>query len=122
MEGWVNHLLQSVEQVANRMEDGITAIMKGKLPDSEVPSNVPPGLDDSSLYDMDESMMGSPLEGIANEVMKDIISNQVRTFGNIYAIQRNTVISHSKLRNIMLPPTTNEIHIHRLTPKAYGSI
>jgi hypothetical protein len=79
MEGWLNHLMQSVEQVANRMEDGISVIMTGKLSSSEVPTNDPLDIDDNTLLDMDESMMGSPLEGIANEVMKDIISNQVRS-------------------------------------------
>jgi hypothetical protein len=35
------------------------------------------GIDDDEMMEIDEDMLGSPLEGIADSVLKDIMDNQV---------------------------------------------
>jgi hypothetical protein len=79
-ERLVNHILESAEQIATRLEEGMSVVMNGKLPGeaSEQSSAKDVFRDtDDILMDMDEDMMGSPLEGIADGVLGDIMSKQV---------------------------------------------
>lgn len=75
-ERLTNHILESVEAVADRFEEGFAIVMTGKLPGEESEQQDPLG-EDEVLMEMDEDMMGSPLEGIADGVLKDIMSSQV---------------------------------------------
>ncbi|KAI2489549.1 Transmembrane protein 18 [Fragilaria crotonensis] len=78
-ERLVNHILESAEQIATRFEEGMSVVMTGKLPGeaSEQSSTKDSfGDTDDILMDMDEGMMGSPLEGIADGVLGDIMSKQ----------------------------------------------
>ena len=75
-----NHILESAEQIATRFEEGLSIVMTGTLP-GEAPApeqSTSKEFDhDDVLMEMDEDMMGSPLEGIADGVLSDIISKQV---------------------------------------------
>lgn len=80
LERLVNHILESAEQIATRFEEGLSVVMTGKLPGeaSEQSSTKDSFRDtDDILMDIDEDMMGSPLEGIADGVLGDIMSKQV---------------------------------------------
>jgi hypothetical protein len=96
-----NQVLQASEDMANRMEEGISVLMTGDLPstkgaeqngipESSSSSNEQPGFDfdDLDLENLseeelqkilsEEMMQHSPLEGIADSVIGDIFAGQVR--------------------------------------------
>ena len=82
----VNHILESADQLAARLEDGVSVLMTGKLPESEQSSTSNPNQHqqghhdvDDVLMEIDEDMMGSPLESMADGVLSDIMSRQVNT-------------------------------------------
>lgn len=83
-ESLTNKILESADLIANRVEEGIAAMMTGTLP-GEIGSqsggpaqgNNPQLDDDDIMMEMDEDMIGSPLEGIADSVLSDIMSKQV---------------------------------------------
>jgi hypothetical protein len=85
----VNDVLEATEQIANRMEDGLSALLTGELPklresgagagtgafsDQEFE-----GLDDDEMLHMSEEelMRQSPLSGIADSVIGNIMQSQV---------------------------------------------
>ena len=86
-----NEVLQAAEQVATRMEEGLSVLMNGKLPD-EVDDNTATAKQESPDFDTDtiddlseeeiqeilqrEMMENSPLGGIADSVIGDIMKNQ----------------------------------------------
>jgi hypothetical protein len=96
-----NEVLQAADNVATRMEEGLSVIMTGGLPnegaaagDSNAGSNIPvqeeeefdmkdfPEFDNLSEEEIqriiqDEMMQNSPLAGIADSVLGDIVSGQV---------------------------------------------
>ena len=80
-----NQILESADQFATRIEEGLSVILNGNLPSedgsssSSSSSNVPPNadIDEDIMMEMDEDMAGSPLEGIADGVLKDIMGKQV---------------------------------------------
>jgi hypothetical protein len=73
-----NHILESAEQIATRFEEGLSIVMTGKLPGEAPEQQTSKEFDhDDVLMEMDEDMMGSPLEGIADGVLSDIMSKQV---------------------------------------------
>ncbi len=73
-----NHILESAEQIATRFEEGLSIVMTGKLSGEEPEQPTNKEFDhDEVLMEMDEDIMGSPLEGIADGVLSDIISKQV---------------------------------------------
>ena len=90
-----NEVLRATEQVTNTLEDGISLLLKGELSQQGGSNNDKghggnfgvndnnmdnPMMDDELFADDEEDpMMGSPLEGIANSVLGDIMSNQVRS-------------------------------------------
>ena len=91
-----NEVLRASEQVTNTLEDGISLLLKGELSQQSSSNNdnndkarggpfggndnmENPMIDDE-LFDDEDPMMGSPLEGIANSVLGDIMSKQVRIF------------------------------------------
>jgi hypothetical protein len=83
LERLANQILESVEQIANRVEEGFSVLLTGKLPGDQdqsstrTPGNARMGIDDDEMMEIDEDMLGSPLEGIADSVLKDIMDNQV---------------------------------------------
>lgn len=78
-----NHILESAEHVATRLEEGLSVVMTGKLPGEEgaesttTTQDYGDGVEEDIMMEMDEDMMGSPLEGIADGVLSDIMSSQV---------------------------------------------
>jgi hypothetical protein len=85
----VNDVLEASEKLTVRLEDGITALMTGKLPSQDkgaAPSvsEQASGADQASsevfedeLEMLEEDHGGSPLEGIARSVIGDIMDKQV---------------------------------------------
>ena len=97
-----NEVLRATEQVTNTLEDGISLLLKGELSQQASSNNANndkahagtfggndnmenPMIDDE-LFDDEDPMMGSPLEGIANSVLGDIMSKQVRIFNRYVEI------------------------------------
>jgi len=86
-EGYVakltNEVLQAAEHIVTRFDEGASAILHGKLPDENGGENT--GDSDASDFHMsddndpllDDDMEGSPLEGIAESVIGDIMGGQV---------------------------------------------
>eukprot|EP00540_Astrosyne_radiata_P005049 CAMPEP_0116844460 /NCGR_PEP_ID=MMETSP0418-20121206/12705_1 /TAXON_ID=1158023 /ORGANISM="Astrosyne radiata, Strain 13vi08-1A" /LENGTH=260 /DNA_ID=CAMNT_0004475425 /DNA_START=38 /DNA_END=817 /DNA_ORIENTATION=+ len=88
-----NEILDASEQLAARLEDGLSVIMSGKLsgqeeeaagekaptPTSSSQQEMPSfGEDDDFVMsEVDEDMTTSPLEGIAEGVLKDVFKDQV---------------------------------------------
>jgi hypothetical protein len=79
-----NDVLEATEQIATRMEEGLTAIMKGETPKQEDHYDQPilDGMDGEDGEDWltieEELRRSSPLEGIAESVMGNIMAGQVR--------------------------------------------
>lgn len=77
----VNEILQATEHVAARMEEGVSVLLSGKLPGATNEETdmggepIVPSEEDDLL--MDEDIVGSPLEGIADSVLGDIMAGQV---------------------------------------------
>lgn len=72
-----NHILESAEQIATRFEEGLSIVMRGTHSGEAPEQPTSNEFDHDVLMEMDEDMMGSPLEGIADGVLSDIISKQV---------------------------------------------
>ena len=73
-----NDVLEATEQIAIRMEEGINALMSGDAAKSDDQAKEPEQHNDEVLDDEEfDDMDGSPLEGIADSVIGDIMSNQV---------------------------------------------
>ena len=76
-----NDILEAADQIVTRFDEGLNVILSGKLPEG---GGVTPGTtsenvlgpDNDLFMDMDEDMHGSPLEGMADSVLKDIIKGQ----------------------------------------------
>ena len=91
-----NEVLQATERISNSLDDGISLLLNGELAagggspsaDSsrdagagqEFASGGGEGMNDDELVITEEelAMMGSPLDGIANSVLGDIMAGQVR--------------------------------------------
>jgi hypothetical protein len=94
-----NQVLQASEDMANRMEEGISVLMTGDLPKGAEQNGIPESssssneapefdFDDLDLENLseeelqriisEEMMQHSPLEGIADSVIGDIFAGQVR--------------------------------------------
>jgi hypothetical protein len=79
-----NEILEATERVAARIEEGISVLSSGKLPgatNEESPMDSQSDSDtimaqDEGLH-MDDFMDGSPLEGIADSVIGDLMGGQV---------------------------------------------
>lgn len=93
-----NEILQSAEQIANRMEEGISVVLTGKLPDEEGVGAEPKQegaildgneADDDLVLDedVDEIFRSSPLQGMADQVLGDIMSSQVRSFIHFFIFE-----------------------------------
>ena len=91
-----DNVLQASENIVNRMEEGISVLMTGDLPegakqndmhDSSTSNQAEFDIDDLDLDNLseeelqrilsEEMMQGSPLEGIADSVIGDIVAGQV---------------------------------------------
>eukprot|EP00547_Thalassionema_nitzschioides_P002876 CAMPEP_0194200522 /NCGR_PEP_ID=MMETSP0156-20130528/1090_1 /TAXON_ID=33649 /ORGANISM="Thalassionema nitzschioides, Strain L26-B" /LENGTH=235 /DNA_ID=CAMNT_0038925529 /DNA_START=90 /DNA_END=797 /DNA_ORIENTATION=- len=75
-----NQILETADKAANVIDEGLSIMMTGKIKEDGAPTEEPltgdlP--DDDILTEMDEDMMGSPLEGIADGVLKDIMSSNI---------------------------------------------
>lgn len=74
-----NSILEAAEQIVARFDEGLAVITSGKIPDN---ANLPPNLQNDVLgsddvtMEMEEEMLGSPLEGMADSVLKDILKGQ----------------------------------------------
>lgn len=89
LERAANNVLQATEEIANLMEEGINALLTGELPKSteEGGEAMPPPnegikIDDDDFDDemIEEEFMHSPLEGIADSVLGDLMSHSVSLF------------------------------------------
>lgn len=76
-----NDILEAADQIVTRFDEGLNVILSGKLP--EVGGATPGttsdnilGSDNDLFMNMDEEMTGSPLEGMADSVLKDILKGQ----------------------------------------------
>lgn len=93
-----NDVLQASEDIVNRMEEGISVLMTGEIPKQQNDAGKPPQESSSIPFDYEEDididnlseeeiqrilteemMENSPLEGIADSVIGDIVAGQVRT-------------------------------------------
>lgn len=90
-----NDVFQATEEIAARFEEGLSALMTGDLPDSEIHQHGSEPMDLQSEEDLNnlseeqlqklihqELMENSPLEGIADSVLGDIMKNKVRGTGH----------------------------------------
>jgi hypothetical protein len=88
LERAANNVLQATEEITNRMEEGISALLTGELPKSTEgeeampPSNEGIKIDDDDFDDemIEEEFMNSPLEGIADSVIGDLMAHSVILF------------------------------------------
>jgi len=80
-ERLTNTVLESAEKIATRIEEGLSVILTGALPGEGVNTAGPKSEftsdDEDIMTDIGEDMMGSPLEGIADGVLSDIMSKGV---------------------------------------------
>jgi hypothetical protein len=79
-----NNILEAAELIVTRFDEGLAVIMTGKLPEErEAPpggtSDNIPGPDEFEM-EMEEDIFGSPLEGMADSVLKDIMKGQAVCF------------------------------------------
>jgi hypothetical protein len=75
-----NEILEAAERVATRIEEGISVLSSGKLPDAtneDADTGGDPIMTQEEDLVMDDYLDGSPLEGIANSVLGDIMGGQV---------------------------------------------
>jgi hypothetical protein len=72
-----NEVLEAAEHIVTRVDEGVAAIMHGKLPDGSRNIDSDPAADLDDDFVMDEDLGGSPLEGIAESVIGDIMGVQV---------------------------------------------
>ena len=81
-----NDVLKATEQVANRMEEGLALVMNGGRPQHDnagAPSAdrsgyVAFGNEDDDQTHIEKELRNNPLQGIADSVVGDIMSGQVR--------------------------------------------
>lgn len=96
-----NEVLQAAEHIVTRFDEGASALLHGKLPDGGANNGDSPDVsDDFDLHDendppFDEDMAGSPLEGIAESVLSDIIGGQVCIFLLSFFVGDNSVCGTS---------------------------
>jgi hypothetical protein len=121
-----NDVFEATEQIAARLEEGLNVLMTGDLPGlekqesrqeiSEPTEEDLENLSEEEVQDLlrQEMMMNSPLEGIADGVLGDIMKNQVRAtlkrnvagiFASylIFTFRRNRDQVHRPLWNIFKP-------------------
>lgn len=79
-----NEVLEAAEHIVTRVDEGVSAILHGNLPNNGGGENAANNMDTNDLpndeYDPlldDEEIFGSPLEGMAQSVLGDIMGNQV---------------------------------------------
>lgn len=77
-----NEILEATERVAARIEEGISVLSSGKLPgatneESPMDSDSDTIMAQDEGLHMDDFMDGSPLEGIADSVIGDLMGGQV---------------------------------------------
>ena len=98
-----NEILQSAEHLTTRFEEGLSAMfLTGEGGDQQQQQRQGEhgfedfdGLSDEQLREVlgdEKMMMGSPLEGIADSVIGDIVGGQVRT----YLIQKVPKVWYSR--------------------------
>lgn len=73
-----NQVLEAAEQIVARVDEGVSVLMHGELPTAARGNIMDPGASDFDIDYIDEDMAGSPLEGIAESVLGDIMGGQVR--------------------------------------------
>lgn len=75
-----NDVLQASEQIATRMEEGLGVVFRGesstKPPQQQETAPRTPTFEDDN--DMEELLMGNPLQGMAESVLQGIMEGQVR--------------------------------------------
>jgi hypothetical protein len=73
-----NEVLRATEEITTIMEDGIAAMIKGELPGMKIISDITETVQDNEFDGIeDHMMMNSPLEGIAESVLGDLMKNSV---------------------------------------------
>jgi hypothetical protein len=85
-----NDVLEATEKVANRMEEGLSLIFNndakgagiGGGPAAHATGSQPP-YDNNDEEDLEESLRGNPLQGMAESVVGGIMGAQVRWRGDI---------------------------------------
>ena len=99
-----NEILQSAEQIVTRFEEGISVITTGNLPPKDGQQQQQQQRDGGDAGSTDESFdvfdnddeddhdfdvnsgFSSPLEGMAEHVLGDIMSSQVGFFREVFAV------------------------------------
>jgi hypothetical protein len=84
-----NDILQASEQLANHLEEGITAIFKGESTEASSDTGTGAGYaaddDGEDQFEvLEEDLRHNPLQGIADSVVGDIMGGQVREHTYIY--------------------------------------
>ena len=74
-----NEVLRASEEITTIMEDGIAAMIRGEVPGIRLGEPTRETIHDQDLADIDEEnvMMDSPLMGIADSVIGDLMKNSV---------------------------------------------
>lgn len=77
-----NEVLEAAEHIVTRVDEGVSAILHGKLPDGNGGASNSDATEHDDMNDplLDEEIPGTPLEGIANSVLSDIMGGQVCNF------------------------------------------
>ena len=73
-----NEVLRASEELSGVMEDGISAMFKGEVPKKAMPPNSGEFEYDGDFEEIEEELMDSPLQGMTESVLSDIMQNQVR--------------------------------------------
>lgn len=77
-----NDVLEASEKLSTRLEEGITALVTGELPQAAAreptsSSSIPSSSEEDMVGEFGEEEEGSPLLGIAESVIGDIMDQQV---------------------------------------------
>jgi hypothetical protein len=73
-----NEVLQASDVLTTRFEEGLSSLFNSDIPSKEPLHNVPHMGDEEDEFEIEEELMHSPLQGIAQNIMGDVFSSQVR--------------------------------------------
>ncbi|CAB9526906.1 Transmembrane protein 18 [Seminavis robusta] len=77
-----NEVLRASEDLSVRFEDGLAALINGEIPGIEQATRQQQQtITGGEFEDIEEELMNSPLEGIAESVISDLMANQAKPEG-----------------------------------------
>jgi hypothetical protein len=77
----INHVLDTSEKIVNVVEEGISILMKGEASSVNGKTSTERSIPDD-FGDEEMRMRSSPLEGVADSVLSNIMKGQVRGLGD----------------------------------------